>query len=35
MFSLKIDKGARIFKNLNTFINKGAKYKKNYIEGLN
>ena len=35
LFSLKIHKGAKIFKNTKTFLNKGTEHKKNYIGGLN
>ena len=36
IFSLKIHKGAGISKkNPKTFLNKGTKHKKNYMEGLN
>ena len=36
IFSLKIHKGALICKkNRKTFLNKGTKHTKNYIEGLN
>ena len=35
IFSLKIHKGAGIFENPRTFLNKGSKDKKNYMEGLN
>ena len=35
IFSLKIHKGAGIFKNQKTFLKKGTKHKKNYMEGLN
>ena len=33
IFSLKIHKGVGIYKK--TFLNKGTKHKKNYMEGLN
>ena len=32
---LKIHQGARIERKPKTFLNKGTKYKKNYMEGLN
>ena len=35
IFSLKIHEGAGIFKTSKAFLNKGTKYKKNYVEGLN
>ena len=35
IFSFKIHKGARIFKKPKTFLNKGTKHLKNYMEGLN
>ena len=35
IFSLKIHKSARISKKPKTFLNKGTKHKKNYMEGLN
>ena len=35
IFSLKIHKGAGILKKTKTFLNKGIKYQKNYMEGLN
>ena len=35
IFSLKIHKGAGIFKKPKKFLNKGTKHKKNYMEGLN
>ena len=35
IFSLKIHKGAWIKKKNETFLNKGTKHKKNYMEGLN
>ena len=34
-FSLKIHKGAGIFKKPKTFLNKGTKHKKNYMQDLN
>ena len=34
-FSLKIHKGAGIFKKLKIFLNKGTRHKKNYVECLN
>ena len=35
MFSLNIHKGAGIFKNPQSLLNKGTKHKKNYMGGLN
>ena len=35
IFSLKIHKGAEIWKRTKTSLNKGTKYKKSYMEGLN
>ena len=35
IFNLKIHKGAEIKKETKTFLNKGAKHKQNYMEGLN
>ena len=35
IFSLKIHKGAGIFKKPKTFLNKGTKHTKNDMEGLN
>ena len=34
-FFIKIHKGAGIFKKPKTFLNKGTKHKKNYMECLN
>ena len=34
-FSLKIHKGAKIFKKPGSFLNKCTKHKKSYMEGLN
>ena len=35
IFGLKIHKGAGVLKTPKTFLNKGAKHKRNYMEGLN
>ena len=35
ILSFKIHKSAGIFKNPKTFLNKGTKHKKSYMEGLN
>ena len=35
IFSLKIHKGSGIFKKPKTFLNKGSKYKINYMDNLN
>ena len=35
IFSLKIHKSAGILKNPKTFLNKGVKHNKNYMDGLN
>ena len=35
IFSFEIHKGARIWRKPKTYLNKGSKHKKNYMEGLN